>query len=38
MLLGEGRPASETEGCEFANDSFRDLGIVKVRTVMVKTF
>lgn len=36
--LGEERPASETGGCEFANDSFRDLGMVKMRTVIVKTF
>lgn len=38
MLLGEEGSTSETGGCEFANDSFRDLGMVKVRTVMVETF
>ena len=38
MLLGEERSASETGGCELANDSFRDLGIVKVRTVIMKPF
>ena len=38
VLLGEERSASETGGCELANDSFRDLGMLKVRAVMVKTF
>ncbi len=38
VLFGEEWSAPETGGCEFANDSFRDLGMVKVRTVMVKKF
>ena len=36
MLLGEERSASDMGGCVFASDSFKDLGMVKVRTVMVK--
>ena len=36
VLLGEERPASDTGGCELARDSFKDLGIIKVRTIMVK--
>ena len=36
VLLGEERSASEMGGCAFANDSFKDLGMVKLRTVMVK--
>lgn len=38
VLLGDERSTSDTGGCELAKDSFRDLGMVKVRTVMVKTF
>lgn len=37
VALGEEGSASETGGCAFASDSFRDLGMVKVRTVMVET-
>ena len=38
VIFGGERSASETGGCEFANDSLRDLGMVKVRTVMFKWF
>ena len=36
VALGEERSASGTGGCVFASDSFRDLGMAKVRTVMVE--
>ena len=36
VLLGEERSTSETAGCAFANDSFKDLGMAKLRTVIVK--
>lgn len=37
MALGEERSASETGGCALASDSLRELGMVKVRTVMVES-